>query len=376
MRSFRTLDRRAGYSLASFSLLLAMVAPGLVPAFASADSLSSRSIALSSSAKSATNVSYEITFTPTTNANAFIVDFCNNSPIIGAECTAPTGFSTASGASTDTFADDGGSRFQITKTLTAATPVTVTVTGITNPSEVNDSDTGFYARITSYTTANIPVSFDSEAPGTYADNGGVALSINDTIGVSAAVRESMTFCVAGGSSAISANCGDAASNPPSVTLGDEVEGLGTTIAQQDLHTQISTNAAHGAIINLKSSTTGCGGLHRAGATGDCDIKPAVAASSLVNGAAFFGLKTGTDITSGSDGKYIATNGYSNSDWHLDFVALDAGGVTSSYGSPILSTDGGPANNLNMAVTFGASAANNTPAGNYSANLSMIASGSY
>src|SRR6478735_8074427 len=98
MRSFRTLDRRAGFGLSAFTLLLAMVAPGLVPAFASADTLTERSIGLSSSSVSATNVSYDIKFTPANDADMFVVQFCDNSPLVGAVCDPPSGMNAASAA--------------------------------------------------------------------------------------------------------------------------------------------------------------------------------------------------------------------------------------------------------------------------------------
>lgn len=57
-------------------------------------------------------------------------------------------------------------------------------------------------------------------------------------------------------------------------------------------------------------------------------------------------------------------------------ANPASGVTSTYGDQFLTTSGAPALNKNMTLTFGASAANNTPAGSYSADLSLIATGKF
>jgi hypothetical protein len=61
---------------------------------------------------------------------------------------------------------------------------------------------------------------------------------------------------------------------------------------------------------------------------------------------------------------------------MNYVSGDATGVTSTYGDPILNTAGAPANNQNMPLTFAASINNNTPAGDYSATLGLIASGTY
>ena len=52
------------------------------------------------------------------------------------------------------------------------------------------------------------------------------------------------------------------------------------------------------------------------------------------------------------------------------------GVTSTYGSPFLNTAGAKANNMNMQLTFGASTNASVPAGNYSADLSLIATGTF
>jgi hypothetical protein len=61
---------------------------------------------------------------------------------------------------------------------------------------------------------------------------------------------------------------------------------------------------------------------------------------------------------------------------MGYVSGDATGVTSTYGDPILDTAGAPVNNMGMPLTFGASAANDTAAGLYSADLSLIATGKF
>jgi hypothetical protein len=52
------------------------------------------------------------------------------------------------------------------------------------------------------------------------------------------------------------------------------------------------------------------------------------------------------------------------------------GVTSPFGDRFLETAGGPANNKNMMLTFGVGTSNSTPAGTYSANLNLIAVGTF
>jgi hypothetical protein len=52
------------------------------------------------------------------------------------------------------------------------------------------------------------------------------------------------------------------------------------------------------------------------------------------------------------------------------------GVTSTYGDSLLDTANLPVNNKNVQITFGASVSNLTPAGLYSADLSLIATGKF
>lgn len=386
MRSFRTLDRRAGYSLSAFGLLLAMLAPGLVPAFASADALTSRSIQLSSSSKSATDVTYDVKFTAAQDAGAYVIDFCKNSSVVGAACTAPTGFSTTA-VDTDTAgataskvtisAVDRAVKVVQTIDVSADATIEVVLTGINNPSVANDSSNGLYARILTYADSTAADGYTSgTVVGSPLDTGSVALSINDTIGVSAAVMETMTFCVA--SQTISDNCGDAAAHLPNVVLGDATTGLDSgVLSTANLYAQISTNAVHGAVVNLKSSAVGCGGLLRAGDLAACDIGPATqsdASHTLSTfGKALFGLKTGS--ATGDGGTFQGVGNYA-SDYYIQYASDNTSGVTSPYGSTVLDTDGGVTDSMTMPLTFGASISNTTPSGSYSADLSMIATGTY
>jgi len=381
MRSFRTLDRRAGFGLSAFALLLAMVAPGLVPAFASADSLTTRSIALSTSAAGAENVTYDIAFTPSANAGAFVIQFCSDSPLLSANtCVAPVGFTAENATSSNGTVETGATatKVVVTEAMTANVAANVTLANINNPTSANDSDTGFYARIATYADATAAGSYATGTPGAGAvDTGGVALSITDSIGVTAAVRESLTFCVSGDT--ITANC--AATTAPSMTLGSEIEGLSNTVASNtdSIYTQLSTNAAGGAVVNLKSSALGCGGLVRAGAPASCDIGPSVTGDLLGDNKAMFGLKVGTAFGTASgatpSGSLVANAYYNTTDYKINFVD-NTEGVTSPYGSELLNSADAPVNNMNMQLTFAAAVANDTPAGTYSADLSMIATGKY
>ncbi|HEX7484099.1 MAG TPA: hypothetical protein VF281_03015, partial [Candidatus Saccharimonadales bacterium] len=318
-------------------------------------------------------------FTPTQDAGAVVVDFCQNSPVLGEECTAPAGFdastATASGGFTlGTLATAEDNKVMVTGSMTEDVATSVILTGVKNPTSAGT----VYARILTYTNGTGAAAYESETPGAHFDDGGVALSITPTIGVSGAVLESMLFCVS--KDTIDPNC-TGTLGAPTLRLGQDVGGVislnSLAVYTGTINTQISTNAVSGAVISLKSSAVGCGGLINSSNTGGCFIKPALQ-TGIASGDAKFGVKTAADVVDATNGTIRAfpASGYNASTFALNWVTGDGTGVTSTYGDPILDTDSKPANNRNMALTFGASASNQTPAGNYSADLSLIATGKF
>lgn len=379
MRTKRFLDRQTSSSLTAIALLLTMLVPSLVPAFASADALTERSITLSNAVANTANVTYDVSFkVSSAGAGAYVIDFCSNSPAVNSACTLPAGFSTTgvatSTANTTVTPVVGNRAVKVVQTVAGSGTATVTLTGIHNPSAANTDSTGLYGRILTYADSTAADGYTSATTvGSPVDTGSVALSITDNIGVSAAVRESLTFCVA--SQTITANCGDASTHPPSIVLGDGTGLNATTVSEGNLFTQISTNAASGAVIRLKSNATNCGGLLRAGATSVCNIGPATT-GGFDFGEAKFGVKTGTATGQSGTLQPVDGSGYNASTYLMNFAGNNATGVTSTYGDPFLDSDSLPVDNQNMQLTFGASMSNTTPAGNYSASLSMIAAGKY
>lgn len=379
MNSIRSFNRQAGYIVAAAALLFATFVPSLV--FAA--QVTERSIELSSSSKSATNVTYGIGFTSDGAAGSFVVDFCSNSPVIGESCTAPTGFSlssatTATAGFTRTVLD--ANTIQLDGTIAADTAISVAVDNVTNPSVAGP----MYARIVTYTDSTDAAGYTSANPdvvGTHIDDGGLAVSITDTVGVSGAVLESMIFCIAG--QTISANCDLTGNTAPTVklgeTVGDGVALVSSALSTGSVYTQISTNAASGAVVRLKSNATNCGGLLRAGAPSACDIAPALT-TGVAAGEAKFGVRAiaAADTGSNPSGTFqaVAASGYNDTTYALNYVAGNATGVTSTYGDPFLDTNDAPLNNKNMQLTFGASVTNTTPAGLYSADLSLVATGKF
>lgn len=383
MNSIRLFNRQVGLIVMAAALLFATFIPALV----SAALVTERSIELSSSSATATGVTYKINFTSVAAAKAFVVEFCSDSPIIGQDCTAPTGFSaTAAASATSGFTnteDIDANTIRSVGTIGATTPISVDVTGITNPTNAGV----LYARIVTFDGLDAAAAeaaaeaYTSTAPGAdKVDEGGVAISITPTVAVSGAVLESMTFCVSGAT--ITADCASASATPPTLQLGETVgstKALSTTaVSTGTIHTQISTNAVGGAVVRLKSSTD-CGGMKRVGAT-VCDIAPALTSGDIAPGDAKIGVKTATATDTGSNpnGTFQPFGGstYNSSNFRLNYVAGNASGITSTFGDPFLDTDDAPVNNKNMALTFGASISNNTPAGAYSTSLSLIAVGKF
>ena len=388
MTSLKMANRRVGSLFAVAALTLATVTPGLVPAFASAAQVTERSVELSSSSKQATGVTYNVKFTTvsTTAPEAVVLDFCSDTPLIGADCGLPASFdaslASASGFTVEPTTTAANNRVVVTGTFAAAGEVTIPLANVANPSAAGP----LYVRILTYNTEANAKAYTSTSYETgLLDQGSAAVSITDTVGVSAAVLESMTFCVSG-AAITTENCGTVTA--PVLKLGEgEADALAlssTKVSEGSIYSQISTNAASGAVVNLKSATT-CGGLKRAVATG-CDIA-AAGDGNIAAGEAKFGLKiaAAADLADDkSSGAYQIYNTgstdpvpyYSDSIFKLNYQSSGSTGITSAYGDPVLDTAGAPVNNKNVQLTFGASAANNTPAGLYSTDLSLIATGKF
>ncbi len=384
MSSFRVFNRSVGRIISTVALVAAAVVPSFLPAMASADQVTGRSIALSSSSKGATNVTYDVKFTPVANAGAFAIDFCTQSPIYGDSCTGPSGLDTTGAASTQSGFTDvthpATNRVVVAGTITGGVGVDVPITGINNPTNSGQ----YYARITTFTAKSDATGDTAEAGVNSVDKGGVALSATDTIGVSGAVLEQMVFCVS--KAAISAGC--TGTSLPTLQLGTLVGDVHVLSSDNnspstgDIYTQISTNAVGGAVVSLKNDVA-CGGMKRLGAA-VCDIVPIASgggANGFTQGQAGFGVianaDTSSDTTQGATGTFQIKSGsiYSNTAYRMNYTGVNTG-VTSTYGDPILDTNGTQPNNRNMKLTFGAIAAQNTPAGNYSANLSLVATGTF
>lgn len=382
----RSFDRQTRLAVMMVGLVVAIATLVFIPVLTSAAQVANRSIVLSSASINAT-ATYQVNFTPeTTGAGAFVVDFCTNSPLLGQECDVPAGLNVAGAAAAANVDNLSASTLRVTQALTQGSETTVELEGIVNPSAAGT----VYARIATFATEAAADDYVSATPGAVIDSGSVALAFTPTISVSGQVLESLTFCVSG--APIDANCTVDPLAPPVLRLGvqtgDVIALDPNALSEGSLYTQISTNAVNGAIVRLQSDATDCGGLVRLGAVDNeagCGIAPALGAD-IAAGQARFGVKTTTatptaehpDAT-GIFRPYEPPVGdafYGNGLFAMNYVAENNEGVTSTYGDPFLDTGNAFVNNMNMELIFGASASNNTPAGDYSANLSLIATGRF
>lgn len=432
--------KRIAYTMLAALLVVAGL-PFMHPSKVSADQFANRSIQLSDSATSGTSitsgvgsgtdVTYRVSIDVTHAAASLVIDFCSGSdtPIINDSCTAPTGMTAATGFSAVTGAvDPASSAWTLTASagqvklandgnsahdIAASSTQVFDVTGITNPSTSGT----FYARIYTFTN-NSWGSYSSPTAvnlGANSDYGGIALSTTAVITITARVQESLTFCVSKANPTTwttTHDCGDTVvgSNLPAVTIGHTVGGTTLVLEPSQVNTatiysQLSTNATHGAVINLRSNPGGsgtnstCGGLSADGGT-TCAIPPVGAtAAAIVAGTAAFGLFVSDSYldaaTPASTGTITPSTIYHNAS-HVDEVTPDlyygmdnttatapngtvpntySGSVSGTFGSTLATTTG-PTYRVENNYVFAATAALTTPAGIYTANMSMTATGTF
>jgi hypothetical protein len=383
---------RAGSLAAAVAVLLGAAVPLLTPLVSAAGQVQTRSIEMSDATPSQTGVTYTVNFTTATaGADSIIIDFCNDGSIIGSACTAPTamdaktslGFTTtdaqmnagqwnvdtASGLATTTrvlLKDQAAGA----NALTAPTAITFDLTGI-----VNSSTTGtFWARVYTYNDDSYGSTGTAyttpQALGTYVDYGGFAMSTTELINITATVMETLTFCT----SKVQPGSGCTATSAPNLVLGHGTpKVIDSTVADtDDAYFQISTNALTGAIVRMKShNACANGGLSRDGGT-TCPIAGIGALAAFTPATAQFGMHV-TSVAGGigtvnADADYDGTTATN--------YGMNGANVTSTYGDQIADTNSTAAANVNSLLTFAAQASVTTPAGVYSANESLIATGTF
>jgi hypothetical protein len=368
------------YVVTASLLLLVGIAPALLgPQTALAGIVEPRQIQMSQSNAGQSSVTYTVKWTPTvtTSIGGVVVDFCSTSPIAGAICTAPTGFTTG-GSSAATVEPSGSglgttgwsvwaSSTASTLFLINSTPVTqsttvadtFSITSVTNPTTVGT----FYARILTFATeadAETYVSTTQTSSLTgLVDYGGDALSTTTEIQLQAIVQEALSFCIYQTSACLT-------TNSTSVNLGTPVNGVDivedSTVSTSTVSFEISTNAKNTVTVNLYGGTLTFGTY----------TIPAVGATAgpITAGTADFGL-----YLSALGAGMAAVSPYTTSSTTYALDTNTTSGTLSTYGESIAQMTG-PQNSSVSTITYGVTASATTPSGIYTATHQLIATGSF
>jgi hypothetical protein len=388
-----------------------------------AGELEPREITISSSAPAATSVTYTAAFTlatPATAVEGVVIDFCANDPIPGDACNTGAGTnlngfsltSTPSVAKTGlsssgswTAATNGASPYHTlfytdaSATTTGQTAaVTVTISGVTNPTP-NTYPGTFYARIFTYSSSTSATSYTSLTPGSnIIDQGGDALSIAQTISVTAKVFETLTFCV------FTTTCGTA----PTATLGAATTtalSTSNTYGSTNVAYTLATNAYNGVIVTMTGTTlctastlsyancenatpaptiTALGATAAAPVLGNSQFGMCVTAITGVTAATTYTSSTNacptlvqnTAYTPGSGLLTNTTYGFNDANsGTCGSSGVGGAGTNATCGSLVMSSTGSISSNSGS-FTFIANIAATTPSGIYNANLNMVATAKF
>lgn len=416
--------RRPTAGLMALALVVGSAVPALLGTSAFAAQVTSRQLKMSDSAPSSnatfasgvgsgTNVSYEVKFTAPTASNigGIVVDICANTPLVGdTSCTYPAGFDwggatpsvtvNAGLAGTWTAAGSvggsGGAQTQVLRLSNAtpetpSAPIRFTVTGVTNPNATNltNGHYSYYARILTFdTSGNMSSQYTSSGTTRAAsfanmvDYGGVALSIQNAIQITARVMETMSLCTS--AATMTANCTGATT--PSIEIGENVNGtivLDDTLSTTPAYSQVSTNATNGYAIYMKARYA-CGGLSKDSGT-TCEIPPvntgSATAAAIANGDGEFGAQVANGTAAGGGSgtnTAVARWAQTGSNFLMD-ITTASDGVDDTYGSLVIDSFSESGSNkqaasVNNTYTFGAAAASTTPAGIYSQAFVLVAVG--
>lgn len=306
--NLRDVAHRLTASSVALAMILSLAVPLLINGRAEAGTVTQRKITITSSALN-TSTTYAVSFRPTvtTAITAIIVDFCQDSPLIGAACTKTNGVSAVPTSGTVTVSQTGGTPASVVfnavvgTTAQAGRLLLTHATGFTAPITTADMTLSFtatnpntgtpgtyYGRIITYTTSAVALAYDSSTanannPGTHLDDGGVALSTARQLLVQARVQEELEFCVGVTNSTVTtdgsapANCAAAAfaGATPTVDIGVVSSTISIASPRSSAFggndnngaVMIRTNAFNGASISyFAEQNASSGRLKVAGAT--------------------------------------------------------------------------------------------------------------
>lgn len=377
----RNLTRRPVALISAVAILFGASAPVVLTAVASAATqVTTRSIQIGNSTVGATT-SYKVSFTPQSAGDlSLVIDFCDESPIIGGTCTVTNGVTFASSTLTASNLPTGwttiatsGSTVKVagtTTALTSGTAYSFTITGVVNPTGTASTvgATGsFYGRLYTYGTNTYGTYVSATSVGNDQEYGGDALSTVANINITATVMETLTFCA----STVAPGTDCTGTTAPTLTLGSGSPiTLGTAVSTASAYTQLSTNALSGAVVSLKTtSSTTCSGLSRDGGA-TCPIAAIGAFAAMTAGSGTFGLNVANGT--GGTGTVTANSNYGTT---AGSYGMGTAAPYSTYGDPIESSTGAVAN-VNSALTYAANAAVTTPAGVYTTTEALIATGTF
>lgn len=241
--------------------------------------LLNRTLTLSDSSASATNVTYKINVDLATAGTLGSIEFqfCSNDSFVGDPCTAPAGMdalsahlASQSGATGFSIAGNSTSNdIIIGRTPAAAVAGTVAYefSNITNPAAAGS----YYVRIITYAS--------SDGSGAATDSGGLAFALNTAVTVSAQVPPYVLFCVA--TAITNFDC--------STASGDYID-LGTFGADHtnDANTELvaASNAQNGYSIYVSGTTLTSGN----------NVLPAMTGGTSQIGTSQFGLNLAANTT--------------------------------------------------------------------------------
>jgi hypothetical protein len=209
--------------------------------------LTSRGITISSSIVSATNVTYDLSFDSPGGytLGSIAVEFCQQSPIPGDACTAPSGFDAGSATLDQQSGETGFSihastttgKIVIGRVPAAASAGTYNYTfgGITNPDNVGT----FYARVYTHDT--------NDGTGAYNNFGGIALVVNARIDVEGEVPPFLELCV--GITISGLDCSTASGD--SIDFGELSSSEVKAATSQFM---MATNADNGVSVRITGNT--------------------------------------------------------------------------------------------------------------------------
>ena len=382
--------------------LVAAVVPVVINADSQAAQLQERSIQLSNSATGATGVEYTINFEvgQTATVEGLVIDICsgNTSPLIGVVCSAPTSFSwgtpTIVSATIDSTSISGWTwaTANSNRTLTASDAtgyaatagdvVTVVVSGVVNPSDVDVVTAGnqvgtFYGRMITFSDNTQVASYSPTNGDTttgYLDIGGAAMSTTNNLTVTARVQEHIRFCVYTNgfeTSGTERTC--ATGTGSAIDIPDATTPLNSnSVLMEDAYFNLSTNALSGVNVRMWSDN-GSDGVLESGSYTISAYGPAdqCYADSTNTSTEQFGMRVvGGNVAAAAN--YGCTAG--NHAWDTS-TSNDAATVGSAYGDTIATT-AGAVDVDETRMEFAAKSALTTEAGIYTTALNYIATGTY